>query len=130
LPLDGDLLGNHEPALYTVIPREEGGRWRYEGSATLLASKLKRRCYSLPGWLTAGGQRERERESGGEGRGSIDPAGDVALLERIFEARSASPVPRYRDRMQISDNSVLNTALRGPVKGGTLLITRAITFSL
>jgi hypothetical protein len=32
--------------------------------------------------------------------------------------------------MQISDNSVLNTALRGPVKGGTLLITRAITFSL
>jgi len=70
------------------------------------------------GW----GDRERARER------ALIPR--EALLERIFEARRASPVPRYRARMQISDNSVLNTTLRGPVKGGTLLITRAITFSL
>lgn len=94
LPSSGDLLGvTHEPTLCTVIPGDivregEGGgeaERRKEGSATALASKLKRRRYSLPGRLT-----------GGSLRGGIDPEGDVAPRKNF------RPQPRGGVRTAIS----------------------------
>ena len=82
-----------------------------EGFATLLASKLKRRRYSLLRRLTGG---SLEHWSHG----------------RCYSPKEFSPITsvswpsRYLTQMQISDNSILSTTLSEFIKGGTLVITR------